>query len=89
MPKQDRKSKMISLRLTAGEYAALHALYPSYGARNVSDLARLASQQVTSVAVGAESDSSPVGPAVKVPNLKAVGSSRNTISGRVINSNIR
>lgn len=46
MPKQDRKSKMISLRLTAGEYAALHALYPSYGARNVSDLARLALQQV-------------------------------------------
>jgi hypothetical protein len=46
MAKQDRKCKMISLRITAGEYDALHTLYPSYGARNVSDLARLALQQV-------------------------------------------
>lgn len=46
MPKQDRKSKMISLRVTASEYDSLHALYPSHGARNVSDLARLALQQV-------------------------------------------
>lgn len=46
MPKQDRKCKMISLRITAGEYEALHTLYPTYGARNVSDLARLALQHV-------------------------------------------
>jgi len=37
---------MISLRLTAGEYDALSALYPSYGARNMTELARLALQRV-------------------------------------------
>jgi hypothetical protein len=40
------KSKMISLRLSAEEYQALRALYPSYGARNVSDFARLAMKRV-------------------------------------------
>ena len=33
---------MISLRLSEEEYAALRARYSRYGARNVSDLARLA-----------------------------------------------
>ena len=42
---EQTKSKMISLRLSAEEYRALHALYPSYGARNVSDFARLAMQR--------------------------------------------
>jgi hypothetical protein len=37
---------MISLRLSAQEYAALHTLYPNYGARNVSDFARLAMQRI-------------------------------------------
>jgi len=37
---------MISLRVSAEEYEALHALYPNYGARNVSDFARLAMQRV-------------------------------------------
>jgi len=37
---------MISLRLSAGEYETLRSLYPSYGARNVSDFARLAMQRV-------------------------------------------
>jgi hypothetical protein len=46
MPEQNRKSKMISLRLSAEEYKALHALYQSYGARNVSDFARLAMQRI-------------------------------------------
>jgi hypothetical protein len=46
MSDQSPKSKMISLRLSAEEYRALHALYPSYGARNVSDFARLAMQRV-------------------------------------------
>jgi hypothetical protein len=39
------KRKMISVRLSAEEYAALHTVYASYGARNVSDLARLAMQR--------------------------------------------
>ena len=42
VPPPNRKCKMISLRLSAQEYAALHTLYPNYGARNVSDFARLA-----------------------------------------------
>jgi hypothetical protein len=37
---------MISLRVSAEEYAALHRVYASYGARNVSDFARLAMQRV-------------------------------------------
>jgi hypothetical protein len=46
MPEQNRKSKMISLRLSVEEYQALHTLYPNYGARNVSDFARLAMQRI-------------------------------------------
>jgi hypothetical protein len=37
---------MISLRLSAAEYKTLHTLYPNYGARNLSDFARLAMQRV-------------------------------------------
>ncbi len=37
---------MISLRLSAKEYEALQALYPSYGARSVSDFARFAMKRV-------------------------------------------
>jgi len=37
---------MISLRLSAKEYEALQALYPTYGARSVSDFARLAMKRV-------------------------------------------
>jgi hypothetical protein len=46
MPDPARKSKMISLRLSAQEFAALHTLYPNYGARSISDFARLAMQRV-------------------------------------------
>jgi hypothetical protein len=46
MTEQNRKCKMISLRLSTEEYQALHAVYPSYGARNLSDFARLAMQRV-------------------------------------------
>jgi hypothetical protein len=46
MPDPSRKCKMISLRVSAEEYAALHTVYASYGARNVSDFARLAMQRV-------------------------------------------
>jgi hypothetical protein len=37
---------MISLRLSSEEYQALQRLYPSYGARNLSDFARFAIQRV-------------------------------------------
>ena len=40
------KSRTISLRLSAEEYAALQSLYPTYGARSVSDFARLAMKRV-------------------------------------------
>ncbi len=46
MSPQTRKNKMISLRLSEEEYAALRAHSSSSGARNVSDLARLALQRV-------------------------------------------
>jgi len=39
---------MISLRLSEGEYEVLKARYRTYGARNVSDLARLALEQALS-----------------------------------------
>lgn len=45
MPDQSRKCKMISLRLTAEEYDAMHTLYSRYGVRNVSEFARLAMQR--------------------------------------------
>jgi hypothetical protein len=37
---------MISLRLSTKEYEALQALYPAYGARSISDFARLAMKRV-------------------------------------------
>jgi hypothetical protein len=37
---------MISLRLSDAEYEVLKSHYHSYGARNVSDLARLALQRI-------------------------------------------
>ena len=46
MSDHKRLSKMISLRLSAEEYEALRTLYPNYGARNVSDFARMAIQRV-------------------------------------------
>lgn len=46
MSAQKRRNRMISLRLSEEEYAALRAHSLSYGARNVSDLARLALQRV-------------------------------------------
>lgn len=47
MTDSERKSKMISLRLSHAEYAVLKAQFRACGARNVSDLARQALQQVT------------------------------------------
>jgi methylglyoxal synthase len=45
---------MISLRVSESEYAAMHAVYPSYGARNVSEFARLAVQRFISGVCGGD-----------------------------------
>jgi hypothetical protein len=42
----DRRKKMISLRLSEEEYALLKARYHTCGARNISELARLALQHI-------------------------------------------
>ena len=42
----DRRKKMISLRLSEEEYELLKSRYHTYGARNVSDLARQALQHM-------------------------------------------
>jgi hypothetical protein len=42
----DPKTKMISLRISGAEYAVLKSQYRTHGARNISDLARLALQQI-------------------------------------------
>lgn len=36
---------MISIRVSESEYAAMRAVYTSYGARNISDFARVAVQR--------------------------------------------
>jgi hypothetical protein len=46
MPDLGRRRKMISLRLSEVEYDLLKTHYRTYGARNVSDLARLALQRI-------------------------------------------
>lgn len=55
MSDHNRRSKMISLRLSEEEYEALRTLYPNYGARNISDFARLAIQRVISNSAAADS----------------------------------
>jgi hypothetical protein len=42
----ERRNKMISLRLSDAEYAMLKSQYRKHGARNISDLARLAIQRL-------------------------------------------
>ena len=42
----DHKTKMISLRLSEAEFDFLRTRYLTYGARNLSDLARLAVQRL-------------------------------------------
>jgi hypothetical protein len=39
---------MISLRLSPKEYEAMRSLFPAFGAKNVSDFARLAMQRTLS-----------------------------------------
>jgi hypothetical protein len=56
MPDPDRRRKMISLRLSEIEYEVLKTHYRVYGARNVSDLARLALQRIMSGSPGLPDD---------------------------------
>ena len=56
MPDPNRRKKMISLRLSEAEYEILKVHYRTYGARNVSDLARLALQRIMTGS-GASQDS--------------------------------
>ena len=46
MSDSERKKRMISLRLSDTDYTILKSQYHTHGARNVSDLARLALQQM-------------------------------------------
>jgi len=46
MPDSDHRSKMISLRLSEVEYEVLKTHYRTYGARNISELTRLALQRI-------------------------------------------
>ena len=46
MPDFVRKKRMISIRLSEMEYEVLRTQYGAYGARSVSDLARLALQRI-------------------------------------------
>jgi len=46
MPESEPKKRMISLRLSDTEYTILKSQYHTHGARNVSDLARMALQQM-------------------------------------------
>ena len=55
MPEHSRKIRTISLRLSEAEYEALHNLYPNYGARNISDFARLAMQRALADSLAPES----------------------------------
>lgn len=47
---EPKKKKMISLRLSDADYAVLKSQYRTHGARNMSDLARLALQQIIGTA---------------------------------------
>jgi hypothetical protein len=46
MPDPNGRKKMISIRLSEVEYELLKKQHRTYGARNVSDLARLALQRI-------------------------------------------
>jgi hypothetical protein len=54
MPDSDHRSKMISLRLSEVEYESLKTRYRAYGARNVSELTRLALQRIVADSPGAQ-----------------------------------
>jgi hypothetical protein len=52
----DRRKKMISLRLSEEEFELLKTRYHTYGARNVSDLARQALQRIMTGSPGPQNE---------------------------------
>ncbi len=56
MSESERRKKMISLRLSDVEYDILKSHYRVCGARNVSDLARLAIQRIMSESAASPDD---------------------------------
>lgn len=54
MSDTERRKKMISLRLSDVEYDILKARYRTCGARNISDLARLALQRMMNGSAGSQ-----------------------------------
>jgi len=64
LPDSDPRTRMISLRLSEGQYEILKTRYRTYGARNVSDLARLALQRIMDVSGPAPAAHSAAYPAV-------------------------
>ena len=56
MSDTDRRRKMISLRLSEVEYEVLKAHYRTYGARNISELARLALHRIMTGSAGPHDD---------------------------------
>jgi hypothetical protein len=52
----DRRRKMISLRLSEAEYELLKTHYRTYGARNISDFARLALQRIATGSAVSQND---------------------------------
>jgi hypothetical protein len=52
----DRRKRMISLRLSEEEFELLKTRYRTYGARNVSDLARQALQRIMAGSPGPQND---------------------------------
>jgi hypothetical protein len=65
MSDSELKKKMISLRLSDAEYATLKAQYRTHGARSISDLARLALDQIMHPTA-----TSPYNLALKIADLK-------------------
>ncbi len=54
MPDSDHRRKMISLRLSEVEYEVLKTNYRTHGARNISELARLALQRIVTDSPGSQ-----------------------------------
>ena len=52
----DRRRKMISLRLSEMEYEVLKTQYRTHGARNISDLARLALRRMMNASTASPDD---------------------------------